>query len=62
MEFITLKMTEYGCLVVQKPTSKIVVWLEVGSKGVSPLVVFENGTVDHDRYIKEMLLVALKHG
>lgn len=38
------------------------VWLGVCSKGVSPLVIFENGTVDHDRYIKEVLPVALKYG
>jgi hypothetical protein len=37
------------------------VWLGVCSKGVSPLVVFEDGTVDHDRYIKEVLSVALKY-
>jgi len=28
------------------------------SKGVSPLVVFKDATVDHDRYIKEVLPVA----
>jgi hypothetical protein len=38
------------------------VWLGVCSKGVSPLVIFENGTADHDRYIKEVLRVALKYG
>ena len=48
------------------------VWLGVCSKGVSPLVIFEQGsffyyafnqgTVDHDRYIKEVLPVALKYG
>ncbi|CAF5222457.1 unnamed protein product [Rotaria magnacalcarata] len=38
------------------------VWLAVCSKGVSPLVIFENGTVDHDRYIKEVLPVAPKFG
>ena len=41
---------------------KVMVWLGVCSKGVSPLVVFEKGTVDHDRYIKEVLPVALKFG
>jgi inhibitor of nuclear factor kappa-B kinase subunit alpha len=41
---------------------KVMVWLGVFSKGVSPLVIFENGTVDHDRYIKEVLPVALKYG
>ena len=38
------------------------VWLGVCSEGVSPLVIFEKGTVDHARYIKEVLPVALKFG
>ena len=38
------------------------VWLGVCSKGVSPLVIFDEDTVDHARYIKEVLPVALKHG
>ena len=46
----------------QKFPQKVMVWLGVCSKGVSPLVVFEKGTVDHDRYIKEVLPVALKFG
>jgi transposase len=46
----------------RKFPQKVMVWLEVCSKGVSPLVIFENGTVDHDRYIKEVLPVALKYG
>ena len=41
---------------------KVMIWLAVSSKGVSLLVVFENGTVDHDRYIKEVLPVALQYG
>ena len=46
----------------RKFPQKVMVWLGVCSKGVSPLVVIERGTVDHDRYIKEMLPVALKYG
>ena len=38
---------------------KAMVWLGACSKGLSPLVVFKNGTVDHNRYINEMLPVAL---
>ena len=38
------------------------VWLAVCSKGVSPIVIFENGTVNHDRYIREVLPVALRYG
>ncbi|CAF3958580.1 unnamed protein product, partial [Rotaria sp. Silwood1] len=46
----------------KKFPQKVMVWLGVCSKGVSPLVIFEQGTVDHDRYIKEVLSVALKYG
>ena len=38
------------------------VWLGACSKELSPLVIFENGTVDHNRYINEVFLVALKYG
>ena len=41
---------------------KVTVWLGVCSKGVSPLVIFESDTLDHDRYIKEVLPIALKYG
>jgi len=41
---------------------KVMVWLGVCSKRVSPLIVFENGTVGHDHYIKEVLPAALKYG
>ena len=38
------------------------VWLGACSKGITPLVIFEEGTLDYDRYIKEVLPVALKYG
>ena len=42
------------------------IWLGVCSKGVfpppPPLVIFEDVTMDHDQYIKEVLPVALKFG
>ena len=41
---------------------KVMVWLAVCSKGVSPLVIFENGTVDHSRYTQEVFPVALEYG
>ena len=41
---------------------RVMVWLGIYSKGVSPLVIFESDTLDHDRYIKEVLPVALKYG
>ena len=46
----------------RKFPEKDMVWLGVCSKGVSPLVIFEKGTIDHDRYIREVLPVALKFG
>ena len=41
---------------------KVMVWLGACSKGVTPLVIFEKGTVDHDRYIREVLPVAAEYG
>ena len=46
----------------RKFPQKVMVWLGVCSKGVSPLVIFEEGTVNHDRYIEEVLPVALEFG
>ena len=37
------------------------VWLGVCTKDVFPLVIFESDTLDHDRYIKEVLPVALTY-
>ena len=38
------------------------VWLVVCSEGVAPFVLFDKGTLDHHRYIKEVLSVALRYG
>ena len=46
----------------RKFPQKVMVWLVACSKGISPLVIFEEGTVDHARYIKEVLPVVLKYG
>jgi len=46
----------------QKFAQKIMVWLGVCSKGLTPLVIFDEGTLDHERYIKEVLPVAKKYG
>ena len=46
----------------RKSLQKVMVWLGVCSKGVSPLMIFEKGTVNHHRYIREVLPVALKFG
>ena len=37
------------------------VWLAVCSEGVVRLVLIEKGTLDHHRYIKEVLSVALRY-
>ena len=41
---------------------KIMVWLPVCSKGVSPTLIFKEGTVDHHRCIREVRPLALKYG
>ncbi|CAF3081974.1 unnamed protein product [Rotaria sp. Silwood2] len=46
----------------QKFPQKVMVWLGVCSKGVTPLVIFDEGTLDHQRYIKEVLPVAKNYG
>jgi hypothetical protein len=38
------------------------VWLGVCSKGIPPLVIFDERTIDHARYIDEVLPVTLKYG
>jgi hypothetical protein len=43
-------------------SQKVMVWLGVCSKGASPLVIFHQGTINHGRYIKEVLPVALRYG
>ena len=46
----------------RKFPQKVMVWLGVRSKDVTPMLIFEKGTVDHARYINEVLPVALKSG
>ena len=46
----------------RKFLQNLIVWLEACSRGLSPLVIFENGTIDHNRDITEVLSVALKYG
>lgn len=45
----------------RKFPQKVMVWLGVYSKGASPFVIFENGTLDYSRHIEKVLLVALKY-
>ena len=47
---------------IRKFTQKVMVWLGACSKGLWPLMIFENKTVYHNRYINEVLPVALKCG
>jgi hypothetical protein len=36
----------------RKFPQKVMVWLGACSKGITPLAIFEEGTLDHARYIK----------
>ncbi|CAF2116352.1 unnamed protein product [Rotaria magnacalcarata] len=38
------------------------VWLSVCSQGITSLVIFDEGTVDHVWYIEKVLPVALEYG
>ena len=46
----------------RKFPQKVMVWLNACSKGITSLVILDDGTVDHDYYIKKVLPVALKYG
>ena len=46
----------------RKFPQKVMVWWGACSKSVTPLVILDEETVDHARYIKEVLLVTLKYG
>ena len=46
----------------RKFPQKVMVWLGVCSKGISPLVIFESDKLDHNRYIREVFPVALRYG
>ena len=47
---------------IHKFLQKLTVWLGTCSKRLSSLVIFENGTVDHNHYINKVLQVALNYG
>ena len=42
-------------------SQKVTVWLAVCSENVAPFVLFEKGTLDRHRYIKEVLPVVLRY-
>ena len=46
----------------RKFPQKVMVWLGVCSKGITLLMTLDDGTVDHDYYIKRVLPAALKYG
>ena len=46
----------------RKFPQKVMVWLGACSKGLTPLIILDKGTVDHQRYINEVLPVALEYG
>ena len=41
---------------------KVMIWLGACSKGLTPLIILDEGTMDHRWYIDEILPVALKYG
>ena len=51
-----------GIVEKTKFPQKVMVWLGACSKGIFPLVILLESTFDHARYIKKVLLVALKYG
>ena len=60
---IVLTLTKRVALSRDESThSQIMVWLGVCSKGITSLVIFNEGTVDHAVYIEKVLPVALKYG
>jgi hypothetical protein len=46
----------------RKFSQKVMVWVGVCSKNITPLVILDKGTDNHERYIEEVLPVAFKYG
>ena len=71
---IILRTIEYGQSIVLMLTKRVVlsrdestypqvmVWLNACSKGITPLVIFNEGTVGHAVYTEKVLPVSLKYG
>ena len=47
---------------IENFSQKVMVWLGVYSKGVTPLIIFDERTLDHECYIKKVLSMAKKYG
>ena len=45
----------------QSPTN-VMVWLGMCSAGLTKLIILDKGTLNHERYIREVLPIALKCG
>lgn len=51
-----------GVKKTRKFPARVMLWLGACSEGLSPLVIFDKDSVNHEVYIKEVLPVALKFG
>jgi len=51
-----------GIRKTRKFPTRVLVWLGASSGGLSPVVILDKGSVNHEVYIKEVLPVALKFG
>ena len=45
-----------------KFAERVIIWLSVCSEDVVPLILFDKGTLDHHRCIKEVLSVVRRYG
>ncbi|CAF3632464.1 unnamed protein product [Rotaria socialis] len=46
----------------RKSPQKVMVWQGAYSKGLTPVIILDKVTVDHQKYINEVLPVTLKYG
>lgn len=51
-----------GIRIIKRFSAKVMVWLDACSQGITPLVIFKEDALNHNRYTKEVLPVALKYG
>ena len=60
-EIVLMPVKKGGIKERRKFPQKVMVWLGACSKGITPLVILDEGKVDHTVYIKKVLPVALKY-